>query len=387
MDGSTTLRYGCALIAALGLAACGGDGDDLDLPPPSEPLEVRIVSAYPALSFDQPVSFTTEPNNSDRAYVTTRAGVVYAFDNASSVDSRETFLDLRDRVDSSGGEMGLLGFTFDPGYAENGRVYVNYTGRSNPQQPNRHTQISSFRFTSGTAGTERGLLSFDQPFENHNGGWLGIGRDGKLYVASGDGGGAGDPQNNAQNLNSPLGKILRLEPEGGIPGDNPFAGQSGRRGEIWAYGLRNPYRASIDRETGELWVADVGQNALEEINVVTRGGNYGWRKFEGTQVYNRDDPDPGNTVAPVYEYDHANGRCSVTGGYVYRGNAIPALRGQYVFADFCSREVWSLVRDGASVRVTALGQVPGRPTSFGEDADGELYITAFDSRIYKIMPR
>lgn len=376
-----------ALAVAVNLlTACGGSGGFDDANPPPV-LAVDIVEAFPALSFDQPLAFATVPGDDGRAVVAMRNGLIQIFDNDAGADTRDVFLDLRERVDDSGGEMGLLGFAFDPAYADNGIVYVNYTPEPTPLRPQRRTVISRFSPLDGELpGIESELLSYDQPFENHNGGWLGFGPDGRLYIASGDGGGAGDPQNNAQDLGTLLGKILRIDIDNGAPNDNPFVDEPGARGEIWAYGLRNPYRASFDRGTGELWVADVGQGALEEINIVERGGNYGWRKFEGTQVYNEGDPDPGNATPPIYEYDHGNGRCSVTGGHVYRGEAIPALTGRYVFADFCSREVWALRRDGAGVRIDLLGTLPGNPSSFGEDGAGELYITAFDGKVYKLAP-
>jgi glucose/arabinose dehydrogenase len=388
MDGNRTCR--CAALAAVlgsAVAACGGGGGGFTEEPPPQPLRVGIVSAFPNLSFDQPLVFAAVPGDATRVVVATRTGLIHIIDQDADADTAAVLLDIRERVDDSGGEMGLLGLAFDPGYADNGVLYVNYTPEPSPMRPQRRTTIARFSPLDGMPlALEAELLSYDQPFANHNGGWLGFGPDNKLYIASGDGGGAGDPQNNAQNRGNLLGKILRVDTDGGVPADNPFVGQAGARGEIWAYGLRNPFRASFDRETGELWVADVGQAELEEINLVGRGGNYGWRKFEGTQVFNAGDPTPDDAIAPLYEYDHGNGRCSITGGTVYRGSAIPALVGRYVFADFCSREVWALRRAGSTVEVAELGLVPGRPTSFGEDAAGELYITAFDGKVYKLAP-
>ncbi len=371
---------------ALLCVACGGSGDS-STPTPQDP-DVAFVNAFPQLSFDQPLVFAIAPGDSGNVWVATRAGQVFRFANNAQTASVTLALDLRDSTEASGGEQGLLGLAFDPAYASNGRVYINRTISAAQASGDSDATLIA-RFSPGTGGplaTETRLLEFDQPFDNHNGGWLDFGKDGLLYIASGDGGGSGDPQNNAQNLNSLLGKMLRIDSNGGIPPGNPFAGSAGRRGEIWAYGLRNPFRSSFDRSTGELWIADVGQNELEEIDIGVGGGNYGWRKYEGTQVYNEGDPAPDNAIPPLYEYDHGNDRCSITGGYVYRGSAIPALVGRYVFADFCSREVWALRRDSSVGSITVLGTVPGNPSSFGEDAAGELYITAFDGKIYKLMP-
>jgi glucose/arabinose dehydrogenase len=225
-----------------------------------------------------------------------------------------------------------------------------------------------------------------RPFANHNGGWLDVGPDGRLYIATGDGGSAGDPANNAQNLGNLLGKILRLNRDGSIPPDNPFVGQLNARGEIWAYGLRNPYRCSFDRVTGELWAGDVGQNQWEEIDLIVAGGNYGWRKYEGNHEFNAADPAPANARFPVFEYEHAGGRCSITGGYAYRGRELAGFEGQYFYADYCSGELWALRRAGdGSASSRALGSVPGNPTSFGEDAHGELYLTSFDGQVYRLV--
>ncbi|HEY1077569.1 MAG TPA: PQQ-dependent sugar dehydrogenase [Fontimonas sp.] len=372
---------------ALLVAACGGSNGDGDLTPPPDPT-VAFVNAFPELSFDQPLAFASAPGDRDNVWVATRAGQLFRFRNNAQSATPTLVLDLRARTDSSAGEQGLLGLAFDPAYASNGRIYINRTIDAAQASGDRDATLIA-RFSPGDGGplaTETPLLEFEQPASNHNGGWLGFGRDGLLYIASGDGGGSGDPGNNAQNLDSLLGKILRIDTNGGIPSGNPFVNSAGRRGEIWAYGLRNPFRNGFDRATGELWIADVGQQEIEEIDIGVAGGNYGWRKFEGTQVYNDDDPTPANAIAPLYEYDHGGGRCSITGGTVYRGSAIPDLVGRYVFADFCSRQVWALRRDGDAVAVIELGTVPGQPSSFGEDADGELYITAFDGRIYKIVP-
>jgi glucose/arabinose dehydrogenase len=380
-----------ALLSSIALSQCGGgnDGGLADTPPAA--VAVQAVNAYPALEFADPVFFTHAPGDSQRVFVVTQAGVIYVFNNTGTAAAPQVFLDISARVTDDGGEQGLLGLAFDPGYAGNGYFYVNYNPTFDIGSDPRSTAISRFTVSAdpdvADAGSEFPLLSFEQPFANHKGGWLDVGPDGKLYIATGDGGGGGDPNNNAQNLNSPLGKILRINTDGSIPADNPFAGQTDRRGEIWASGFRNPFRASFDRATGKLWAGDVGQGDWEEIDLVTRGDNYGWRKFEGKHIYNETDPDPGNAIDPVFEYDHGGERCSIIGGYVYRGSALTGFDGVYLYADFCSRELWGLTRDSGGVATsTLLGLIPGRPTSFGEDAAGEIYITSQDGNIYKLVP-
>jgi glucose/arabinose dehydrogenase len=382
-----------ALVAAPLLLNCGGGGDGAPNDPckgPCTPGGIAIVDAFPNLSFDQPLFFAQAPGDTTRAFVATQQGIVYVFANRADVAAAGVFLDIDARVTDAGGELGFLGFAFDPAYSSNGRFYVNYNPNFDDSGTHpRRTQVSRFQATSdpaiADAGSETPLLTFEQPFDNHNGGWLDFGPDGKLYIATGDGGSAGDPDNNAQNVDVPLGKILRINADGSAPADNPFVGIGGRD-DIWALGLRNPYRASFDRATGELIAADVGQSQREEVDVIVRGGNYGWRKFEGTLTYNAADPTPADAIAPLYEYDHSVNRCTIIGGYVYRGAAMPAYAGRYFFADFCTGELWTLSRSGGAVTVDPVGQVPGNPTSFGEDAGGELYVTSFDGHVYKLVP-
>lgn len=351
--------------------------------------DVRFVKAFPNLSFSSPLWFGQAPGNSGRAYVAEQGGRVWVFDFNGAVATKTVFLDLTDRTRANG-EQGLLGFAFHPDFASNRLVYAHYNENANPNVQEGRTTVEQFAASADGLSANRSgtvLLSEAQPFNNHNGGSLLFGPDGMLYLALGDGGSGGDPQNNAQRLGNVLGKVLRLRPDGTIPSDNPFVGQSGARGEIWAYGLRNPFRASFDRGTGQLWTGDVGQNIYEEIDVVVKGGNYGWRLREGAHDFNTSDPRPSTPlIDPIFEYTHDNGRCSITGGVVYRGGALPKLTGQYLYGDFCSGDVWALSHDNgqralANVR---LGSVPN-PSGFGEDAAGEVYLTAFgDGSVYRI---
>ena len=291
------------------------------------------------------------------------------------------FLDITDRVGSGSNEQGLLGLAFHPRFASNGRFFLNYTDRGGD------TVVSEFRVSPADAdradpASERVLIGFDQPFRNHNGGMLAFGPDGRLYIATGDGGSQGDPNGNAQNPATLLGAILRIDVDGGepyaIPPDNPFVGNASARPEVWAYGLRNPWRISFDRATGDLYIADVGQNEIEEVHVqpaASPGGeNYGWNVQEGSNCYRPDSGcDRRGLVQPVAEYTHSQG-CSITGGYVYRGAAHPALVGHYVFADYCSGLVWTLRRGaGDTWSMAPQARVDLRISSFGEGEDGEIY--------------
>lgn len=414
-----TKRIGRGAVAVLAvlLAACGGGGAGTAPPlapgvgiaarPSLAPLAfptgvvsggaVSVQRAWPALSFPQPLFFAVAPGDRTRGFVVSQDGVirVFAVDDPAAATS-SVFLDIDDRVTDAGGELGLLGLAFDPDYAANGRFYVNYNPNSasdGPGLPSRRTRVSRFTVSADRSvadpASETVLLEFEQPFANHNGGWLGFGADGKLYIASGDGGSGGDPQGNGQRLDTPLGKFLRINPDGTVPADNPFVGTPGARPEIWAYGLRNPFRAGFDRATGQLWAGDVGQNAYEEIDLVVRGGNYGWNVREGLHGYptaSTPKPPGSSFIDPVVEYDHGAG-CSVTGGTVYRGSRIAALGGAYVYTDFCSGTLWAATPvDGRPATATVIGTVPGNPSSIGEDADGELIATGLSSgALYRLV--
>jgi glucose/arabinose dehydrogenase len=284
------------------------------------------------------------------------------------------FLDIRDRI-TSGGEQGLLSVAFHPNYARNHRFYVNYTDR------NGNTRVVEFRSRNGRGvkSTARQLLFVRQPYANHNGGELQFDRNGLLYVGMGDGGSAGDPGNRAQNPSQQLGKLLRI---------NPL--RRGARWQIVGLGLRNPWRFTFDRANGDLYIGDVGQGEWEEIDyrprsAIGRLANYGWKAFEGRARYTNTPLGPGQLVAPVYVYGHADGSCSVTGGYVYRGRAVSAAVGRYFFGDFCSGIVWSLrIQNGNATDVRRESFEVGNLTSFGEDVAGELYFATGNGRIYKL---
>lgn len=366
--------------------------------PLAEPVDsdIRIVRAFPAFSFNAPLYLTVRPGDDSELYVVSQRGVIDRFPNDPAATGAQVrrFLDIDARVTNRGGEEGLLGFAFHPDYDSNGFFYVYYTATDNP----RRSVLSRFSRSAvdpsvGDPASEQILLTINQPFANHNGGCLQFGPDGKLYIASGDGGSGNDPQNHAQNLNSTLGKLLRLNDDGSIPSDNPFAGTAGARGEIWALGLRNPWRFSFDKADGRLWLGDVGQNAIEEVNVIERGGNYGWRVYEGNRSNGSLNPQnlpPTAFDAPVYTYGHDDGPLvsgqSITGGYVYRGSALPGLVGSYLFADFVNSRVWGLQQErGVVTGVRLIDDVPN-PASFGQDNAGNVYVVSFDGFIYRLEP-
>jgi len=336
---------------------------------------------------------TGAPGQPGRLFVVQQSGRIRILQNGKLLG--RPFLDVSSLV-TAGGEQGLLGLAFHPGYARNGRFYVNYTDRSGDTRVVEYRRASATRADPSSA---RVLLGVDQPFSNHNGGMLAFGPDRMLYVGLGDGGSGDDPQGNGQDTGSLLGKLLRIDVDRrtggrqyGIPAGNPFAGGGGRP-EVYAYGLRNPWRFSFDRARGDLWIGDVGQNAIEEIDYRPRdagaGANFGWRAFEGrsTNIGGTGALEGGSPhTPPVAQYGHSQG-CSVTGGYVYRGTRVPGLRGRYVYADFCSGNVWSMragPKPGGVRRETGLGVRLSNVTSFGESLNGDLYVLAGGS-LYRFV--
>lgn len=334
--------------------------------------------------------YLTAPRSDPRLFVVEQPGRIRVVEDGRLLPA--PFLDITDRV-SSGGERGLLSVAFHPAYASNGYLYVDYTDRNGDTRIERY-RVSADRNRADPASAKL-VLFVKQPYSNHNGGLVVFGPDGKLYVGMGDGGSGGDPLGNGQNRGALLGKLLRLDVDAGdpyaVPRDNPFAGDARARGEVWALGMRNPWRFAFDREAGLLYVADVGQNQWEEVDVVPAGSgglNYGWNTMEGTHCYR---PAQGcsrtGLVIPVLEYDHGDG-CSVTGGYVYRGSRIPALRGHYFYADYCGGWVRSFRYSGGAAadrRSWDFGSI-GSVLSFGEDAAGELYVLSGNGRVYRMVP-
>ena len=353
--------------------------------PPLETLRLELLPTD--RDFREPTNLVQ--TQSGRMLVTEQDGKIWAFDPAGPrVPAATELLDITDRVSSRRSEEGLLGLALDP--ADEQRLYVYYSA-ADP----RRSVVSRFMLAADQSrvdpDSELVILEVEQPYANHNGGQIAFGPDGYLYIGLGDGGSAGDPLGSGQDTSTLLGSILRIDvsqaaPERryAIPPDNPFAAGGGR-GEIWAYGLRNPWRFSFDRNTGELWAGDVGQNRWEEIDLIQRGGNYGWNRLEGNHCFGVRDCDPTGTVPPVWEYSLDGQPCSVIGGYVYRGSAIPWLQGAYVYGDFCSGEVFGLrYADGRVVEHQRLVDTRLRIMSFGEDDSGELYLLSQKSGMYRL---
>lgn len=367
------------LVAALLISA----------PVPSGAQAISLVPLASGLA--SALSVAHAGDGSGRLFIVLQTGQILIY-NGGRVLARP-FLDISNLV-SCCSERGLLGLAFHPAYASNGSFYVNYTDRRGNTVVARYS-VSRLSPNLANPLSATTLLTVDQPYANHNGGQLQFGPDGYLYIGLGDGGSAGDPQNNAQNLGTLLGKILRVDLDGGspyaIPPDNPFVGVEGARPEIWAYGLRNPWRFSFDRLTGDIFIGDVGQDEWEEINfqpASSAGGeNYGWRLMEGGDCY--DPPtgcNPGGLVLPILEYDHSQG-CAVIGGFRYRGAQVPTLSGQYLYADYCSGLMWGAAQDDAGTWSTSvLLDAPFSVSSFGEGPDGELYVLSYGSSgtLYKI---
>ncbi|MFB3106953.1 MAG: sorbosone dehydrogenase family protein, partial [Pseudomonadales bacterium] len=350
----------------------------------------NLIAAFPNLIFPDALFLAGVPGE-NRLVVVRQSGRVHAFDNDPATVTSSIVFDLSSRV-LFGGEQGLLGLAFDPGFVVNRTIYVHYSA-ANP----RRSVISRFTWSAACdtvdLTSEKMILVVNQPFSNHNGGMLAFGPDDYLYVGMGDGGSGGDPNNNAQNPSNPLGSMLRIDVHPAnssdpydVPIDNPFIGQPDFMAETYAYGLRNPFRYSFDRQTGDLWLGDVGQGNWEEIDVVTAGGNYGWRVFEGTQEFDNSGTTPPNStfIPPIFEYSHASGGVAIIGGYVYRGNLLPGLQGRYLYADFGSGALWALRFDGANVLSNDQIAQANTPTSFGEDNQGELYVVSNNGTISQL---
>jgi glucose/arabinose dehydrogenase len=388
---STLSLLAPVLAASLALPLSAGVPDDL---------EIEVVT----VGFDSPVAVRHAGDGSGRLFIVEQRGVIWVFDETTGIST--PFLDIESLVDDLGNEQGLLGLAFHPDYATNGFFYVDYT--RDPVSGLDRTIVERYTVSADPDVADPDsaftILEIEQEFSNHNGGDLHFGPGGYLHVGMGDGGGAGDPNNRAQDLGSLLGKMLRIDVDGttltgsgelcglvtnyAVPPDNPFVGSAGDCDEIWAYGLRNPWRFSFDRMTGDLLIGDVGQNTWEEIDfqsaASTGGENYGWDCFEGAHTYPDGSTCPGPVVDPILEYGHVSGNCSVTGGFRYRGSAVAGLAGTYVYGDFCSGRIWFADQDAMGVwsasewseRIFSL-------TSFGEDEAGELYAVERGGTIYR----
>lgn len=389
----------------------------------TRPLPLAIEVAFPNVKWPlwqsaeetgvidplRPILLTHAGDGSNRVFVPSQQGVIYVLPNDQQASTAAVFLDIRSKVayDDKTNEEGFLGLAFHPQYRENGQFFVYYTNKHKPHQ----NVIARYRTTSGDPNradpaSEEILLVLDKPFWNHDGGTIVFGPDGYLYVAVGDGGLANDPYGNGQKLATLLGKILRIDIDKkqdgrayAIPADNPFAGQPRARGEIWAYGLRNVWRMAFDPQTKLLWAGDVGQDAWEEIDLIQRGGNYGWNVREGIHPFVKKgnkpparDKKPQGMIDPIFEYHHDVGK-SITGGFVYRGKQVPELEGAYLYADYVSGKLWALWYDTAAKRVTANREIPLPKSipvmSFGEDEQREAYFTTYSAEgqgLFRIAP-
>lgn len=399
-------------LAVPALAACGSDGDDAATVAASTPETAVQETATPAApeaeasqatgvqlkkvgSFDQPLYVTGAPGDTRRLFVVEQGGRIMVVRGGKKL--AKPFLDIRSLV-TAGGEQGLLSVAFPPDYASRGRFYVYYTDKASKQRV-----VEYRRSTADTAarGSARLVLRMDDPEGNHNGGMMQFGPDKLLYIATGDGGGAGDehgPRGNAQNLGSLLGKLLRIDPRASgsrayrIPSSNPFVKRSGAKKEIYSYGLRNPWRFSFDRSTGDLTIGDVGQGEIEEIDFMTEGkgngANFGWRVFEGSNTYKDGESAPGH-VKPVLEHSHDDSWCSITGGYVVRDKGVPALTGKYVYGDFCLGKIYAGVLKTSG---STSSPVAGLPTvenlaSFGEDTSGRVYVVSLSGTVSRLAAK
>lgn len=352
---------------------------------------ITVNNAFPGSTFLRPMAMKQHSSDSSRIFVAEKGGTVQIMVNGTK--QPVPFLDISSKV-SSGGEQGLLGLAFHPDFNSNLHFYVSYTDLTGASVVSRFTRSASDQ-NLADPNSESVILTLYQPYANHNGGNIEFGPDGYLYIGFGDGGSAGDPLNHGQDLSTWLGALLRVDVNGAqpysIPQDNPFADQTcnqstriGTCPEIYAYGLRNPWRWSFDSSAGSLWLGDVGQNQIEEVNTVRRGDNLGWRCFEGTEIYNPEGCEAVSTVPPITQYHHTDGRCSITGGYVYRGDDIPELGGYYLYGDYCTGEIWGLSTQDLGALPLPLATGKGNIYSFAEDPGGEIYVLQSSGEIGRI---
>lgn len=353
--------------------------------------QFQLQDAFPSLTFSSPVGLYDAGDGTDRIFIVQQGGIIKVFENNRNTTTSKTFLNITDQV-TSGGETGLLGLAFHPDYENNHYFYVDYTAASPLRTVIARYEVSALNPDSAIKNSELILLEINQPFSNHNGGQITFGPDGYLYIGMGDGGSGGDPFNNGQNLSVLLGKILRIDvdnPQGGmnygIPETNPFYNNTqGYKEEIYSYGMRNPWRFSFDPNTGLLWCGDVGQDQWEEIDVIVNGGNYGWRCYEGNHPYNTSGCTGTDYLFPVFDYQHTGGNCSITGGFIYRGNRRTELTGDYIYGDYCSKKIWQLhPADSSNVfLITAASNI----LSFGVDMNNEFYLCSANGKIYEFIP-
>ncbi len=384
-----------ALVLTVSILSAAGRAAEID----ESPLAIRATQAFIDLEFRRPIVMTYAGDGSDRLFVAEQEGVIRVFKNDQDATESSPFLDIESKVvyKDNENEEGLLGFAFHPKYKENGHLFVYYTTTDAP-----HTSVVS-RFTVSADNpqhvdpkTEVEILRIPQPFWNHNGGTIAFGPDGYLYIALGDGGAGNDPMGNGQNLKTWLGSILRIDVDHksdgknySIPKDNPFVKTPGARPEIYAYGVRNIWRLSFDRKTGLCWAADVGQNIWEEIDIIVKGGNYGWNLREAKHKFGPNGVGPRkDLIDPIWEYHHDIGK-SITGGQVYRGKQFPELEGSYLYADYVSGRIWALKYDADKKVVTANRSIswpegvdPLPVMSFGEDEQGEAYMLTPSGHIF-----
>jgi glucose/arabinose dehydrogenase len=389
----------CAIVSFL-FPTLGSGADNLP--------QLGLKPVFASLKVNRPLALAESPDGTGRWFLMEQAGKILILPKDRASADTKTFLDIVSRRPFVMNEEGLLGMAFHPQFKTNGKFYIYYSQQNPLRTVLSEIQVAKSNPDAADLASERILMQINHPYWNHKGGALNFGPDGCLYLALGDGGSGGDPHNFGQNLNTLLGKILRLDVDSrtgdlpyGIPKDNPFVDRgSGARGEIWAYGLRNVWRMSFDRENGELWAGEVGQNKFEEVSLIVKGGNYGWSIREGFHAFKNLEARDAKFIEPVIEYghtpqlageskfpEHSHG-ISITGGYVYRGKKLPALRGVYVYADYQFGTIWGLRHDNG--KLTGSGTLvksnPARNiSSFAEDAAGEIYVLAFDGKIYEFV--